>query len=304
MAHRRSGILPFVALCVGLITALGCSATPPPKELVDARASFTRASKGVATKLAPAELDTAKQALAGAEAAFEDDPEGEIARDLAYIADRKALLAEAMGALEEAERAKANAEKGFQDLSQEELARARGEVDTRKQQLDAERRAREDAEKGRKEAEAGRKEAEAGRREAERIANAALASLKEVASVKEEKRGVVITLSGAVLFASGKSDLLPIAKEKITQVAKTLKDQGSPPLRIEGHTDAKGSAAENRRLSLARADSVKAQLVSDGLPGSKITTVGHGPDRPVADNNTPDGRANNRRVEIIVNPTD
>jgi outer membrane protein OmpA-like peptidoglycan-associated protein len=284
-------------LCVWLCGTWGCGSTPPPKELVDARAGFARASHGQATQLAPAQLDTAKQALDRAEAAFKDDPEGDEARDLAYIADRKVQLAEAKAALEAAERGRTTAEKSFKDVSQQELARAREEVKTGKQQIEAERQAREQAENARKEAERARKEAE-------RIAAAALASLKEVAAVKEEKRGVVITLSGSVLFASGKSELLPIAKEKLTQVAKTLKDQGSPPLRIEGHTDSTGSADGNRRLSLARAEAVKTHLVSEGLPASKITAVGHGPDRPVADNGSAEGRANNRRVEIIVNPTD
>jgi outer membrane protein OmpA-like peptidoglycan-associated protein len=88
----------------------------------------------------------------------------------------------------------------------------------------------------------------------------------------------------------------------MNQVYAALKDQGFPPIRIEGHTDSVGSADENRKLSLARADSVKAHLVSQGYPSNKIETAGLGPDRPVADNGTPEGRANNRRVEIIVNP--
>ena len=117
-------------------------------------------------------------------------------------------------------------------------------------------------------------------------------------------RGVVITLSGAVLFASGKSELLAIAKEKLNEVHKVLKDQGSPKLRIEGHTDSVGSAEENKKLSLARAESVKSHLVSQGYPADRIKAVGLGPDKPVADNTSAEGRANNRRVEMIVNPKD
>ncbi len=119
-----------------------------------------------------------------------------------------------------------------------------------------------------------------------------------------KNRGVVITLSGAVLFSTGKSELMPIAKEKLNEVYKVLKDQGHPKLRIEGHTDSVGSAEENRKLSLARAESVKAHFVSQGYPADRIKTVGKGPDSPVADNGSAEGRANNRRVEIIVNPKD
>ncbi|WP_437807272.1 OmpA family protein [Sorangium sp. So ce1078] len=299
-----------LALCAALVAATGCSAAMPPKELVDARDSYKRAAQGTAASLAPAQLDTAKQALSRAEGAFNEDPESQQTRDLAYIADRKAREAEAAAALQQAQRDKAEAEEDFKELSQEQLASAKDALQSGQQQIERERQARAQAESARVQAESARtaaekarQEAEAARREAERVANAALASLKEIAAVKEEKRGVVITLSGAVLFASGKSELLPIAKEKLNQVATTLKDQGSPPLRIEGHTDSTGSAQVNRKLSLDRADSVKAHLVSVGLPADKIATVGHGPDRPVADNASAEGRANNRRVEIIVNPT-
>ncbi|WP_437685991.1 OmpA family protein [Sorangium sp. So ce176] len=299
-----------LALCAALYAASGCSAALPPKELVEARTSYKRAAQGPAASLAPAQLDTAKQALSRAEGAFNEDPEAQQARDLAYIADRKAREAEAAAALEQAQRDKAEAEASFKELSHQQLATAKDALQTNQQQIERERQARAQAESARVqaesargEAEKARKEAEAARREAERVANAALASLKEIAAVKEEKRGVVITLSGAVLFASGKSELLPIAKEKLNQVATTLKDQGSPPLRIEGHTDSTGSAQANRKLSLERADAVKAHLISVGLPADKISTVGHGPDRPVADNASVEGRANNRRVEIIVNPT-
>lgn len=299
-----------LALCAALYAASGCSAAMPPKELVEARTSYKRAAQGPAASLAPAKLDTAKQALSRAEGAFNEEPESQQARDLAYIADRRAREAEAAAALEQAQRDKTAAEQNYKELSQQQLASAKDALQTNQQQIERERQARAQAESARQQAESARtqaekarQEAEAARREAERVANAALASLKEIAAVKEEKRGVVITLSGAVLFASGKSELLPIAKEKLNQVAATLKDQGSPPLRIEGHTDSTGSAQANRKLSLDRADSVKTHLISVGLPADKISTVGHGPDRPVADNATAEGRANNRRVEIIVNPT-
>ncbi|XYI04135.1 OmpA family protein [Sorangium sp. So ce1128] len=299
-----------LALCAALYAASGCSAAIPPRELVDARSSYTRAAQGPAASLAPAQLDTAKQALSRAEGAFNEDPEAQQTRDLAYIAERKAREAEATAALQQAQRDKVAAEQNFKELSQQQLATAKDALQSGQQQIERERQARAQAESGRlqaesarTEAEKARQEAEAARREAERVANAALASLKEIAAVKEEKRGVVITLSGAVLFASGKSELLPIAKEKLNQVATTLKDQGSPPMRIEGHTDSTGSAQANRKLSLDRADAVKTHLISAGLPADKIATVGHGPDRPVADNSSAEGRANNRRVEIIVNPT-
>ncbi|HEY3666670.1 MAG TPA: OmpA family protein, partial [Polyangiaceae bacterium] len=142
----------------------------------------------------------------------------------------------------------------------------------------------------------------AARVEAEKKAAAALASLTEIAKVKEESRGVVITLSGSVLFATAKSDLLAIAKDKLDQVVKALQDQGFKALVIQGYTDSRGNAAENDALSLRRAQSVRDYMVTRGIPSDKITAEGLGASKPVADNATADGRAENRRVEIVVTP--
>ena len=125
--------------------------------------------------------------------------------------------------------------------------------------------------------------------------------LAAIAAVKEEARGVVITLSGSVLFASGKYELLNTAMTKLDQVAEALKAQdASKRMVVEGHTDSQGSAASNQPLSLNRANAVRNYLVSKGVAGDKISAVGMGSSRGVADNNTAENRANNRRVEIVI----
>lgn len=258
---------------------LGCGSTPPPKELREARSAFEQAQQGPAAKLAPAELDTAKQALARAEEAFESEPEEQETLDLAYIAERRALLAAVRADLKQAELIRTGAEKSYKEMTEEELAKARDKVKSGQQELEAERRAR---------------------LEAEKRAKAAMESLAKVAAVKEDKRGVVITLSGAVLFSSGRAALLPIAREKLSDVAKALLDQGTPTIVVEGHTDSTGSRANNMRLSQHRAENVRSYLISQGIPRDTISAVGVGPDRPVAENTSSEGRANNRRVEIIV----
>jgi outer membrane protein OmpA-like peptidoglycan-associated protein len=121
-----------------------------------------------------------------------------------------------------------------------------------------------------------------------------------MASVKEEARGMVITLNGAVLFTSGKSELLPMAKSKLDEVANALAEQGFKKIVIEGHTDSRGSVKQNEALSLSRATAVKTHLVSRGLDATKIEAVGLASTRAVDTNDTQEGRANNRRVEIVV----
>jgi outer membrane protein OmpA-like peptidoglycan-associated protein len=141
------------------------------------------------------------------------------------------------------------------------------------------------------------------RAEAEKRAAQMAADLARFASVKQEPRGMVITLSGSVLFASAKSDLLPDAQNKLADVAKALALQ-DPTTRIlvEGYTDSQGGASYNQDLSQRRAESVRAYLISHGLPSSRVTAEGFGLKQPIADNASPEGRANNRRVEIVVQP--
>jgi outer membrane protein OmpA-like peptidoglycan-associated protein len=267
------------------LAAAGCATTQPPKELVDAREAYARSEHGKARQYNPAALHEAKVELDKAEAAFNDDPGSERTRDEAYIALRRAERAEVeantMQWQQRQEKARAEMNqaqaKGYQK-AQSELAAAR-------QQLEQEKAAREQAEA----------------RSKETLAKLAAAN---AAQVKEEARGTVITLAGGVLFASGKSQLMPSAQNSLNQVADALKEAQDKKILIEGHTDSRGSATLNQNLSKARADAVASYLESQGVPQDRITTAGLGPSRPVADNSTAEGRANNRRVEIIIQPAE
>ena len=115
---------------------------------------------------------------------------------------------------------------------------------------------------------------------------------------------MVITLSGSVLFASAKWDLLPAAQVRLNDVANALtKEDPLSKIVVEGHTDSQGAPGYNQELSQHRAQVVRDYLVSRGIAGDRISAQGIGPTRPIADNASPEGRANNRRVEIVVQPT-
>jgi outer membrane protein OmpA-like peptidoglycan-associated protein/predicted small lipoprotein YifL len=137
----------------------------------------------------------------------------------------------------------------------------------------------------------------AAREEADRRAEEAL---KELAAVKRDQRGLVLTLSGSVLFKSNSASLLPEAQGRLDQVAQALKESKGSALVIEGHTDNQGSDTFNQGLSEKRAQAVKDYLVKAGYDSSLIQVSGMGEANPVADNASAEGRANNRRVEIIV----
>ncbi|HVY74600.1 MAG TPA: OmpA family protein [Puia sp.] len=106
-------------------------------------------------------------------------------------------------------------------------------------------------------------------------------------------------ITHGITFDVDKSVIRPESMGVLNQVAKFLKDNPSVKMEIDGHTDNSGAAAHNLTLSQQRADAVKAQLVSMGIDGSRFTTKGFGDTKPIADNGTPEGKANNRRVEFV-----
>ena len=112
-----------------------------------------------------------------------------------------------------------------------------------------------------------------------------------------------ITLGADASFDSGKADLKPEGQAKLAQLAAKLKDVNFDAITVTGHTDNVGSDAANQKLSLRRANAVKQYLATHGIDGAKIKTTGRGKTSPVADNKTAQGRARNRRVEVVITGT-
>jgi len=124
--------------------------------------------------------------------------------------------------------------------------------------------------------------------------------LSKIGSVTETDRGVVLNLEGDVSFATNSAELSEKAREVIRKAAAILSANPKQRLKVEGHTDSTGKAEKNVTLSQARAESVKRGLVEAGVNAEMITAEGFGATKPVADNATVEGRAKNRRVEIIL----
>ena len=102
-----------------------------------------------------------------------------------------------------------------------------------------------------------------------------------------------------VNFDFDKASLKPDAAPVIAQVMQLLKDNAGLKLRIEGHTDIIGTREHNQTLSEARAKAVVAALIASGIAADRLSAAGFGPDQPIADNENPEGRAKNRRVELV-----
>ena len=285
---------------------LACATTDPPRELVDARAEYQAANNGVAAKMNPAGLYEAKKSLDQANKAFEQEPSADNTRDLSYIALRKVQLASAQARIDVASQEKTAAEREKArleaKLTQSELAEVRRKLTEAEEQrrAEAEQLARynEQLQSTSQQLEAEKQ----ARLAAEKKADEATANLAKIAMVKQEARGLVITLSGSVLFSSGRSTLLSNARPKLDEVAAALQKSDAEKFVVEGHTDSIGSEATNEELSYRRAGTVRDYLIERGVPAEKIKAIGYGKSRPVADNATAEGRANNRRVEIVIQP--
>jgi outer membrane protein OmpA-like peptidoglycan-associated protein len=266
----------------------------PPKALVDARAEFAKAKSGVTMQLDPTDVHEADLALQRAEGAFNDAPDDPSTIDLAIIAQRKAEIAEAEAAALKSRRDAEEAKRQFTDLMSTQLRSARGQLDQTKQQLSSSQ------ERLRAEQETS---AEQQRRLADLEAKLkdARDTIAKIAAVKDDDRGMVITLQGEVLFQTGKWDLKAGAMAKLDQIAEALRGKEQSMV-VFGFTDNVGARDMNLDLSQKRANSVRDYLISRGIPQDLITAQGKGPDNPISENTSVEGRASNRRVEIVVQP--
>ncbi len=121
--------------------------------------------------------------------------------------------------------------------------------------------------------------------------------------VRNTGQEIIVTMPQDILFAVDSAALRPDLRADLQVIAANLRRNPDSIIRVVGHTDSTGSLEHNLRLSERRADSVAAELIQNGVPANRIVTQGLGPREPVATNATAAGRAQNRRVEIIIRPT-
>jgi outer membrane protein OmpA-like peptidoglycan-associated protein len=126
----------------------------------------------------------------------------------------------------------------------------------------------------------------------------------EGAKVTRVGEGIRITFDSGILFDVNKADLKPISKENIAKLATTLKKYEDTDVLIEGHTDATGTDEYNLELSKKRADAVANYLASLQVSPTRFTIMGYGESQPLMTNDTPEGRAANRRVELGIMAND
>lgn len=197
----------------------------------------------------------------------------------------------------EAEQARRESERlRLQSLAREEAAER--EALTQTAALEA---ASAETAQARKLADARAREAELARKEAELAAAVAADEITDAAPPPSRREGgrTIYTLAGNA-FGSGSANLTAQAQASLRALAGQLRG-GNGGISIEGHTDSQGADAANLALSKRRAEAVRRTLEDAGLPSARLSAGGRGETAPVADNDSAEGRARNRRVEIIVN---
>jgi outer membrane protein OmpA-like peptidoglycan-associated protein len=220
--------------------------------------------------------------------------------------ERREAASEQMRIEAEARRTAEERAREAEQLSREAEARAAEE----RQRLEEERRLEEQRrleetrrlEDERRQAEEARAaELDRLREEQERTREELRETLSRLGEVRQEARGLVLTLPGSVYFEVNKSVVQPAMRSRLTEIARALSTAGDDSsILIEGHTDSDGSNEYNLELSRLRAEAVRSILVAGGVPSGRVETQGYGETRPIASNNSSTGKAQNRRVEIVL----
>ncbi len=301
-----------------------------PNELFQARNAVRIARAAQADTLATDSYNRAVQQLDQAEAYLArkagKKPIAMIAREAAQTAEDARVIAFRRERELEQEQAKRQARQAEAEAAAEAQRRAQAESDQQ-----AAEKAKAQAEEAKAQAEEARQQAERLRREAEEARSAALAQqqaaqaeaararqqaaeadsdrnqlrnqlreqLNSVLETRESARGLIVNMSD-VLFDTGSYNLKPGAREKLAKVSGILIAHPGLRIEVEGHTDNVGGSDYNQRLSENRAMTVRDYLTGQGVPQASVSARGFGETMPVASNDSPSGRQQNRRVELVV----
>jgi outer membrane protein OmpA-like peptidoglycan-associated protein len=293
-----------------------------PVSLVQAERAMALAERSGAAALNPKAMEEAKRSLAQAQNSTLAGGSSKAVTD--YSRRAVALSSEAMRDLgrkleaDEAAKKKAEMEAMANRATVAEASRARTEmtlaqVEAARQQLEADKatlaadkatlendKAQLEADKARLEAEKARLEADKAdlARQRDELAGRLRTSMAAIMETRDSARGAVMSLPG-ISFETGKAGLKPSAQitlAKLAAIAQVFQDTN---MRVEGYTDSTGKAGANQKLSEARAKAVYEFLKAQGVADTRLAYQGLGPANPVADNATKEGRAKNRRVEIV-----
>ena len=325
---------PLTRVAMALLLAGGlaaCASNTPNAAIENARVVVgkTGAEPEVARR-APLELKAARDAIDAADRSWKNDRDDAEATHLAYVATQRAevarLLARSRQVDDDIKDARSTSDRLRLDARTREAEQARALAsNAQNQAATAQMQARESqaqavvaqqnadaatrmAAAERAQSVAAQEAAAAERVRAEQAALSADAAQQRVRELeaqlrdieaKQTERGLLVTL-GDVLFAFNKAELTGQAAPRLDKLASFLKQFPLRKLLVEGYTDGVGGDAYNNELSQRRAESIRDALAQRGVDTTRIVTKGYGKAYPVGDNGNPEGRAMNRRVEVVI----
>jgi outer membrane protein OmpA-like peptidoglycan-associated protein len=235
--------------------------------------------------------ETERRAGAGREASSNARASEESQRRV----NAEAVTADAVRQRNEADRKNLDAQAAAQDAARGQADAERDRNDARQKQQAAEA----DSDRNRAAAASSDSQLQEAVRDREELRARLLQQFNLVLETRDTARGLVVNMSD-VLFDSGKFTLRPAAREKLSKISGIVLAYPSLRLAVEGNTDSVGTESFNQELSEKRAQGVRSYLTQQGVPESSTSAEGFGKTRPIASNDTSDGRQQNRRVELVV----
>jgi outer membrane protein OmpA-like peptidoglycan-associated protein len=285
---------PLLAvLTAGALVGACATVTPTPASLAQAQSIYTSLETQHAEQRVEGDMIRARATIDTARAAVTEGQNEVYVEGVAEIALRTAQIAEehfgrslAQSATDSLQKLKLTRQLAAAQVRQAALEAQRAELEQRAAAANAR-------------ADSLRRAADAANAQLEQAMAQLQSLVVEITDLKQTPRGLVISLSD-ILFDLGQASLKSGADANVRKISAVLKQYPDHQISIEGYTDSTGTDAFNQQLSENRARAVRDALVAGGLDSTVITVHGYGKANPVATNATPDGRQQNRRVEIVV----
>jgi outer membrane protein OmpA-like peptidoglycan-associated protein len=250
----------------------------------------------------------AQQAAAAAQAA-QQQLQQEQTSGQQVQADQQAAAQQAQAQADQARQQAAAAQQHAQDVERQAqqaeqlLQQQQTAAQQAQQQLQQEQAARQQAEQqnqaSQQQLEQTQQQLQQAQTEKEQVRQKLLEQLNQVLQTKDSARGLIVNMPD-VLFDLNSANLKPTARERLAKVAGILIAYPDIHVEVDGYTDNTGAADYNQQLSQQRADTVRNYLVQQGVPASSIEAKGFGESDPIASNDSPEGRRQNRRVDLVV----
>ncbi|HEX6505832.1 MAG TPA: OmpA family protein [Terriglobales bacterium] len=281
------------------------------KAQADAQAQQTQQAEQArqAAEQQAAQAQAAAQQAAQAAQAAQQQIQQQASNGQQVQSDQQAAAQQAQAQADQARQEAAAAQQRAQDQerlaqqAEQQLQQQQAAAQQAQQQLQQEQAARQQAEQqaqaSQQQLQQSQQQVQQAQADKEQVRQRLLGQLNQVLQTKDSARGLIVNMPD-VLFKLNSASLTPEARERLAKVAGILIAYPDINVEVDGYTDNTGSLSYNQQLSEQRAETVRTYLVQQGVPSGSVNAKGFGPNDPIASNDSPDGRRQNRRVNLVV----